>query len=176
MMSSERKIRASRANGARSRGPVTPEGKRRASMNALRHGMLARCAVLENDSPEAFRAVVAQHIARLEPADGVELGIIEEMALAFWRMRRAWAVETRTLDHAVAAQPLGDEIGRIAAAFGDPEAGPRLALIQRYEARLHRMYQRALRNIQLLRNLKVPNEPNPISGHGITPLAASERR
>jgi hypothetical protein len=44
---------------------------------------------------------------------------------------------------------------------------PHLGLIHRYETRLHRMFQRALQNLFLLRALpdtSVPNEPNPISG------------
>jgi hypothetical protein len=31
------------------------------------------------------------------------------------------------------------------------------------------MYQRALHNLLLLRNARIPNEPNPISEHGLTP-------
>jgi len=63
-LDSSRRIRASRANGARARGPVTPEGKRRSSQNAISHGLLARSIVLENESPEAFETLFSQHIDR----------------------------------------------------------------------------------------------------------------
>ena len=163
-MSSLRLTLASRANGARSRGPVTPEGKRRSSQNATRHGLLARCIVMENESQTAFEALLAQHLDRLRPADALEFGFIEEMAAAYWRMRRAWALETRIFENHAKAQPPGDEIDRMAAVFTDPAAHPGLGLINRYETRLHCIYQRALHNFLLLR-AAIPNEPDPISEH-----------
>jgi len=163
-MSSLRLTLAARANGARSRGPATPEGKRRSSQNAIRHGLLARCIVMENESRTAFDALLAQHLHRLQPADGLEFGFIEEMAAAYWRMRRAWALETRIFENHAKAQPPGDEIDRMAAAFTDPATHSGLALMHRYETRLHCIYQRALHNFLLLR-AAIPNEPNPISEH-----------
>jgi hypothetical protein len=129
-MSSLKRIRSSRSNGARSTGPKTPEGKRRSSRNALRHGLLARCIVLSDESPEAFQTLVAEHLARFAPAGGVELGMVEEMAAALWRLRRAWTIET--------------------SAFSELASSPQFALLNRYESRLHCMYQRALRNLLLL--------------------------
>jgi hypothetical protein len=70
-MSSLRRIVSSRANGARSRGPLTAAGKDCSSTNALRHGLLAQCIVLENESDQAFHLLVAQHTDRFGPLDGV---------------------------------------------------------------------------------------------------------
>jgi hypothetical protein len=118
---------------------------------------LAACIVMENESRTAFEALLAQHLDRLQPADALEFGFIEEMAAAYWRMRRAWALETRILENHAKAQPPGDEIDRMAAAFTDPAAHPGLGLMHRYETRLHCIYQRALHNFLLLR-AAVPNE------------------
>jgi hypothetical protein len=87
-MPSLRRILASRANGARSLGPVTPEGKARSSCNALRHGLLAKCVVLSNESPAGFQELHDQFVNRFGPADGVEDGLLEEMVAASWRLRR----------------------------------------------------------------------------------------
>ena len=162
-MSSLRRINSSRANGARSRGPITPQGKERSSANALRHGLLAKCVVLENESSECFDELVTQHQERFAPADGVEFAMIEEMVAANWRMRRAWAIENRLMEKATRKQPPGDELSRMAAAFSELAASPELNLLHRYEARLHRIYQRALDNLLILGEPELPNEAGPIS-------------
>src|SRR4051794_25870464 len=109
-MSSQRRIEASRANGARSRGPVTPEGKRRSSYNATRHGILAAATVLDSESRPDFEALLQHYVDRFQPLDNVEFGFVEQMVNAEWRIRRCWAIETRTLDHAIANLEPGDLI------------------------------------------------------------------
>jgi hypothetical protein len=64
----------------------------------MRHGLLARCLRLDNESRECFDDLLALHLERLRPADGVEFSMIEEMVASCWRMRRAWAIETRMMD------------------------------------------------------------------------------
>jgi hypothetical protein len=53
-MSTPKQIAASRANGAKSKGPVTPQGKRNSSRNSTRHGIFAATIVLETENTEAF--------------------------------------------------------------------------------------------------------------------------
>jgi hypothetical protein len=119
--------------------------------------------VLENESNECFDDLVTQHIQRFAPVDGVEYAMIEEMVAANWRMRRAWAIENCLMDKAIRNQPPGDETERIANAFSQLAASPELNLLNRYETRLHRIYQRALDNFLLLREPEFPNDPSPIS-------------
>jgi hypothetical protein len=97
----------------------------------------------------------------------MEAGIVYEMAASFWRLRRSWAIETSTLNRAIDPQlpPGHSQIDRIAGAFTQTAGTPRVALIHRYEARLHRMYQRALKTLAAHRAiphaeiLGLPNEP-----------------
>jgi hypothetical protein len=162
-MSSIRRVRASRTNGARSRGPVTREGKERSARNALRHGILSQTVVLEEESSDAFRAALAAYVGRFHPVDDVDLAFIEEMATAFWRQRRCWGIEARMMQDAVAAATAADPLGRFAQAFSALAASPQLGLMHRYETRLHMMFQRALSNFLLVRDAAIPNEPSPDS-------------
>jgi hypothetical protein len=164
-MSSLRRIQSSKANGARSKGPSTTAAKQRSSLNALRHGLCANCIVLDHESRENFLILLQQHIDRLQPADEVEFGMIEEMCTAYWRQRRAWSIETGLFDRQMALQPDGGVRDRMAVALDNLAASRSLALLQRYEARDHLMYQRSLRTLILLRTVKLPNEPSPISEH-----------
>jgi hypothetical protein len=159
-MSSQERKTASRANGARSKGPITPAGKSRSSKNATRHGLFAKCVVLDCESREDFDSLLGDFVARFRPADDVELGLVEEMLSAFWRQRRIWAIETRIMDDAISTQPPdNDDMSRLTDAFTAVAAQPNLGLIHRYETRLHRIFQRALANLIQMRSLKELNPP-----------------
>ena len=144
---------ASRTNGARSCGPVTEEGKRRSSLNAIRHGLLSKSVVLQNESEEGFGQLLAQHIAKLAPADDAEIEAVEEMVASIWRFRRLWTIETRLFDNSIGKRQDTDERDRLAGAWSDLASGNDLHLLDRYENRLHRMYQRSLNNFLVLREL-----------------------
>jgi hypothetical protein len=177
-MSSLRRQLSSQANGRLSRGPATPEGKARSSQNAVSHGLLSDCVVLPGESLEGFESFFAQHLDRFGPVDGVEEALIEEMVASYWRMRRAWAMETELMTSGLAAHPGEDGRARITASFRDLASKPELALLHRYETRLHLMYQRALHNILLLRTVPPPARPPLVGGvlanrlHDSAPFAA----
>jgi hypothetical protein len=165
---------ASRANGAKSRGPVSSAGKLRSSQNALRHGLLAQCIVLKDDEcGDTFKKVLDYHVAKFKPADDVEFGIVEDMVAAQWRMRRAWTIESTLFDTTLAKRTEPKGALRVAAAFAELADGNQLKLLDRYESRLHRMYQRSRKTLLEMQQLELdeedaelpnePNEPDPIA-------------
>ena len=98
-MRTQNQKQASRANGAKSRGPITPEGKLASSRNATTHGMLSGTIVLGGESEERFNALLADLHAELQPQTTVEITLVENMAVARWRQMRIWGIEKANMEH-----------------------------------------------------------------------------
>ena len=99
-------IAASRRNGARSNGPVTPEGKARASRNALKHGLCAmRHLVLEDEVPDELEALIAHLAAEVGATSEIEARLARRLAIAFWKGERAERIEVALFDAAPKVRP-----------------------------------------------------------------------
>jgi hypothetical protein len=85
---------ASRRNGAKSRGPKTPEGKARSARNALKHGLRAQqCIVLPGERASAFAALEAALMAELAPEGALQTVLAQRVVAASWRLARAEGLE-----------------------------------------------------------------------------------
>ena len=85
---------ASRANGAKSRGPKTPEGKARSAQNALKHGMRAqKCVVLPGERASAYEAFEAALLEELAPEGALQAVLAQRVVAASWRLARAERLE-----------------------------------------------------------------------------------
>ncbi len=169
----EAQRQAARSNGAKSNGPVTPEGKQICALNSTRHGLRSeKTFVLDNESAEDFDEFRETIVQRFQPADKLELDLCLEMAHARWRLHRTWTIETAMMDNKMATQLETlqekwtelDEATRLAEAWTTMGNGsPALSLLHRYESRLRRIFERALQNLEHLQRQrkKVPNEPEP---------------
>jgi hypothetical protein len=168
-MRTDKQIQASRANGRRSQGPITPEGKARSAQNAYRHGLLAKTVTLSNEAEEDFLEYLDQHVDRFQPADDVEMNLIEEAVGAAWRERRSAGLQTFMLDLEMAAIPISADFRvDMVEAFNRLATKPGLALLQRYETRFHLIYHRAIATLMKLQKSRrpdpdppIPNEPKP---------------
>jgi hypothetical protein len=170
-MSTERQKQASRINGSRSRGPVTPAGKRNSSPNAVKHALLSGTVVLEGESTDRFLQLVAALHEEFEPQTPFEESLIENMAAARWRQMRIWGLEKAGMDHETrrqAGMPCSsasteDSATRAALAFRALSDESRsLELIHRYDTRYERQYYRAHRRFLEVRDRRMPpsNEPD----------------
>jgi len=85
---------ASRRNGAKSRGPKTPEGKARSAQNALKHGFRAqKYVVLPNEDGAAFEALEAALMEELAPQGALQTVLARRVVAAAWRLERAERLE-----------------------------------------------------------------------------------
>ncbi len=165
-MRTERQKQAARANGAKSRGPVTPEGKLASSRNATTHGILSGTVVLTGESEERFHALLADLHAELQPQTTVELTLVETMAVARWRQMRIWGIEKANMEHQMRAEaaaggedgaPADEPATRCALAFRTlSDDSHSLDLINRYESRYDRQYLRAHRRFLALVDRRPP--------------------
>src|SRR5579863_6674466 len=151
-MTSELKSAAARANGAKSRGPKSPETWEKSSRNSLQHGFTARkTTVLECENNDQFQKMLADYAVTYQPGSPVEKSLVDEMAAAKWRMLRLRMIEVALFDSEInrehpptGPQPEPTDPGyQIAAAFRRlADESRALSLVSRYESRLHRIHER----------------------------------
>ena len=100
----------SRRNGAKSKGPKTPEGKERSKFNALKHGMSAKTLVLPGEDAEVLQIRINTWTDDLQPQSDLERDLIVRAAALSWQLDRADATITArlasTIRHAAPADAL----------------------------------------------------------------------
>ena len=165
-MATKAQIKANRENAKKSTGPRTEEGKARVSLNALKHGLLARDAVLPEEDPAEFDRQLRDLERDLRPENSLECELVRQIADAQWRMRRLVRIETAFLSAAIDAQRQHEEIfhpgdiqpGREGESqlLGAGLLGRTQALLHlaRYDAHLSRRYYRAIAELGRLRKLE----------------------
>src|SRR5215472_10323260 len=172
---------AARANGAKSQGPVTPEGKAKSALNAVTHGLTASAIVLTTESKEKYAALLAAYLEKCDPDGPIENDLVEEIVAAKWQQRRVAAMIAALID--VSMDQMDKEISeefetidntvRTVLAFkNQAKESATLALLNRYAARHAREYHRALRHLREIQaerrdppNERSQNEPK----HDLTP-------
>lgn len=88
---------ANQANAKLSTGPITPDGKARASQNSTTFGLFAVSSFIRADEREIYDAFRAEWAARLIPDGPFEEALVAELVQAAWRLRRCTLLETTTL-------------------------------------------------------------------------------
>jgi hypothetical protein len=157
---SEAQKEAARRNGTKSRGPVTAMGKAISSRNALRHGLEASDIALTSENPEAFSEVLSEYMDEYRPIGPTETTLVEHLAIAHFRLYRAWTTETAlyNIEMAENDERLTKKYTHMAHPVRTADAtetmlarSNALPHIHRCQARVSREYYRALNQILALR-------------------------
>ena len=180
---SERKAAANRANAQRSTGPRTPEGKARSSLNALRHGLLAKAAfnptIEGNERCAEFEEIVAGLAQEFQPRTATEHLMVQQLAGCYWKLAKVWTFETEAAWRSSVVNNLGfGELGALEAAGLNDEVdkvlevqakvfpkarlgnvtiptGPSVATILRYQGAINSMLFRCLNFLERRRKERI---------------------
>ncbi len=93
--SSQRRIEANRRNARKSTGPHTFAGKRRASRNALKHGLCSTSSCLPGECPATYAVFVDELREELQPKTILQKLLLPHIAQLLWRINRLPDAQSR---------------------------------------------------------------------------------
>jgi hypothetical protein len=145
-----------RQNASHSRGPLTPEGKRRVSLNALRHGLTGQTVVLPSDDLAAYQKHCGEFHTELKPQGLLESKCVQTIADTYWRLDRIRALENNLFGLAASqeAEMSPDPDSLIDCALAQAKAleqhSDLLTRLSLYEHRLNRTLEKAKAELKQL--------------------------
>jgi hypothetical protein len=106
-MASKAKADAARANGRKSRGPVTPEGKARSSQNGIKHGAYTDAVCLRGEDAEAFEVLLGSYRQIHQPSNREQDDLVHDLAADRWRLNRYRILQTAAIETEIDRQRPG---------------------------------------------------------------------
>ena len=100
-MPTEAQINANRLNAQKSTGPTSPEGKARSALNALKTGIDAWSHIIPGEDPAELEALTEQFLLHYQPADPVQLSLVDTLISTEWIQRRLRRIEAQLWNYRV---------------------------------------------------------------------------
>ena len=140
-MTTEKQIEANKEN-AKLGGVKTEEGKAISRYNALRHGLLSEKVLISGEKSEELEGLGKNIRADLKPKSEIELLLVDRITANFWRLRRAMAIEKKSVfeDYGVGLNSDAD-------------------LFFRYETMLERGIYKAIHELQRIQAARAGEKP-----------------
>ncbi len=134
-MATPAQIAANRANARLSTGPVTEDGKKKSSSNALKHGFYSRQFIVAEDEQEDFELFLETLLEEINPTGPLAVNLFVQLLHAAWNLHRLQRLEAEILAQG-------------AAAFTDERLAAQLDRLARHAARFERSYHRTLKALR----------------------------
>jgi hypothetical protein len=163
---SQPQIDASRANGAKSQGPTSPEGLERSSKNRLTHGFRSSTLTLSIEDKEEYDAHLAAYLKKYAPQDKTEEDLVGLAASSMWNYMRLSSVEVALLEHELEnvdewlerKHMSAEESERLALAFKRSAGSRALELVLRYKTTAERSFHRAIKALDQIVKARKPKQ------------------
>jgi hypothetical protein len=152
-------------------GPVTPEGKKKVSKNAVRHGLTSLDPTAAGESTEEWHFFLEGFNETFRPVGIPETELVFNLAMCLWRKRRIVRAERgninqlrERIDEQGIRPNMSNEqrevLRRRHLRISLPDA-KRIDTLIRYEAQIDRSFARSLQQLELLQRVRSGQEVSP---------------
>jgi hypothetical protein len=166
-MSTPHRTEINRTNAQHSTGPKTESGKKRSSLNALRHGLTGQIVVMPAEDLAAYQSHVKSFTDEYHPQGATEAHLVQALADTSWRLNRVAAQETNLLTlglqnpTAIDAPPQIQDAMSIAAALESQSKA--LANLSMHSQRLSRQFERTVTQLRDLQQTRRAQEKKALN-------------
>jgi hypothetical protein len=160
----EAALAANRANAKKCTGPKTREGKFKASLNGLKHGLYSHSFIIKTEDADVFSNFSKSLIEEFQPTTPSELELLKHLIALAWRRNRIATLIQLRIDQAIdsslveASEPATPEKITLQAFEKLENEKPSFARQEAHELRLTSLFQRTLGRLNAIRDQKLRNE------------------
>ena len=112
-MATEAQIKANKENAQKSSGPISIEGKKKSSMNAVTHGIFSNIAILPGEDESFMRNLREDILATYQPQDTMERCLVDRIYIAMVRQIRLCEAEAAKLRMSMRPEILAESLSQI---------------------------------------------------------------
>jgi hypothetical protein len=146
-MATEKQLNANRRNATKCTGPKSVEGKSKSSMNNLKHGVNSATLILPGEDESEFQRIHGEIQSLYQPQDSSQQLMVDQMAVARWKMRRAELFEAELM-----IERTEMDINVAIASY---------SRINQTQTRLERTWSRLYKELERIKAARQPPPPPP---------------
>ncbi len=139
------------ANAQHSTGPKSAEGKKKSSMNALRHGLTGQLVVMPDEDREIYQSHLQSFHDEYHPQGATEENLVQALADVSWRLNRVAALESNLLSISYTPRDLVD---------GLLDQAKAMANLSLHSQRLSRQFERTVAQLRDLQKARREEDPS----------------
>lgn len=168
-MSTPHRTAINRANAQHSTGPKTEAGKKKSSLNAVRHGLTGQIVVMPNEDLEAYRIHLKSLMDECDPKGSIEAILVQALADCSWRLIRVAALETNLLTLGIAngCSPVTDAPSQVVDALSIVSAlesqSKALSNLSLHSQRLSRQLEKLLAQLNTIQSVRRAKEEQELN-------------